>query len=193
MGGKRASWYEVRKEDSDEEEECELCTWVQMNDITCPVCLQREEDMTDLMKHIMFAHDSEEFGNICQECLDEAPWESDSEEVFNGEVSDEEVPEERNETEKSKSPIEDNSSERADGTPLGETDKEAYSTDEGFVATDDDEEEVDKKGEKPKSKNASKIPRIIVTDDDRREHVEKEPEVARKSNNMTRIPRRHHK
>merc|ERR1711974_389671 len=80
--GKRASWYEVRKEDSDEEEECELCTWVQMNDITCPVCLQREEDMTDLMKHIMFAHDSEEFGNICQECLDEAPWESDSEEVF---------------------------------------------------------------------------------------------------------------
>merc|ERR1711974_309624 len=50
--GKRASWYEVRKEDSDEEEECELCTWVQMNDITCPVCLQREEDMTDLMKHL---------------------------------------------------------------------------------------------------------------------------------------------
>ena len=152
--------------------------------------------MADLMKHIMFMHDSEEFGHICQECIDEAPWDSDSEEVFNGEVSDEEVPEERNETEKSKSSADDNSSA---GTPLddtdeeGETDKEAYSTDEGIVATDDDKEEVDKKGEKPKSKNASKIPRIIVTDDNRKEDVEKESEVPRKSNNMTRIPRRHHK
>merc|ERR1711933_478028 len=49
---------------------------VQINEITCPVCLQREEDMADLMKHIMFMHDSEEFGHICQECMDEAPWDS---------------------------------------------------------------------------------------------------------------------
>merc|ERR1712096_488468 len=106
-------------------------------------------------------------------------------EVFCGEVSIKE----RKDTDKSKSSVDDNSSESASGTPLGETndefetDKEAYSTDNGIVATDDDKEEVERKVEKPKSKNASKIPRIIVTDDDRRsEDVENELEI--KSNDM---------
>merc|ERR1712192_174788 len=104
---------------------------------------------------------------------------------------------ERNDIEKSKSSAEEGTTS---GTPLGdtdddegETDKEAYSTDEGIVATNEDvKEEVDQKGEMPKSKNVSKIPRIIVTDEERREEVEKEAEHQSKSKNITRIPRRHH-
>jgi len=126
--------------------------------------------------------------------------ESESEEVFCEENSDEEVLtencSERDDTEKSKSSAEESTKS---GTPLddtddeGDTDKEAYSTDEGIVATDDDaKEEVDQKGERPKSKNVSKIPRIIVTDEERREEVEKEAEHQSKSKNITRIPRRHH-
>jgi len=152
-------------------------------------------------------------GEIVEECENEENWESDreseeedeeteseSEEVFCAENSDEEELKEncneRNDIEKSKTSAEESTTP---GTPLDdsedevETDKEAYSTDEGIVATDDDaKEEVDQKGERPKSKNVSKIPRIIVTDEERREEVEKEAEHQSKSKNITRIPRRHH-
>merc|ERR550517_1333971 len=71
-------------------------------------------------------------------------------------------------------------SESSGETPVNGTDDEAgtESTDEGIVATDEDQEEeveaeddkeeqVKSKDEKPKSKIVSKIPRIVITDDTR--------------------------
>merc|ERR1712032_1008826 len=145
-----------------------------------------EEDEINAQGEIVEEGENEE--NWVSEEEDEET-ESESEEVFCQEDSDEGVLKEncneRNDIEKCKTSAEEGITP---GTPLddsedeGETDKEAYSTDEGIVATDDDvKEEVDEKGERPKSKNVSKIPRIIVTDDERREEVEKDAESQRKS------------
>jgi len=169
----------------------------------------KEEDEIKKKGEIKDEGEINEQDENVEECEGEENWESEEEdvvneseleEVFCQEDSDEEVLkencDERNDIEKSKSSAEESTKSE---TPLGdtddegETDKEAYSTDEGIVATDDDaKEEVDQKGERPKSKNVSKIPRIIVTDEERREEVEKEAEHQSKSKNITRIPRRHH-
>ena len=103
--------------------------------------------------------------------------------------------------EKSKTSPEYDVSERAAETPFYGTDDEAgtESTDEGIVATDEDQEEeveaeddkeeqVKSKDEKPKSKIVSKIPRIVITDDTRRQDDDRETKNLSKI--ATKIPRR---